>query len=42
VQTIRKRLTHELGVTVDVKLVGKKSLGPVDGKTERVIDHRKL
>jgi phenylacetate-CoA ligase len=42
VETIRKRLTHELGVTVDVKLVEKKSLEPVDGKMRRVIDLRKL
>ena len=42
VETIRKRLTHELGVTVDVKLVGKKALEPVDGKMKRVIDHREL
>ena len=42
VETIRKRLTHELGVTVDVKLVEKKALDTVDGKPERVIDHRKL
>jgi phenylacetate-CoA ligase len=42
VETIRKRLTHELGVTVDVKLVEKKSLEPVDGKAKRVIDNRSL
>jgi phenylacetate-CoA ligase len=42
VEMIRKRLTHELGVTVDVKLVEKKSLEPVDGKAMRVIDLRKL
>ncbi|MGA8752334.1 phenylacetate--CoA ligase family protein [Candidatus Deferrimicrobium sp.] len=42
VETIRKRLTHELGVTVDVKLVEKKALEPVDGKAMRVIDLRKL
>ena len=42
VETIRKRLTHELGVTVDVKLVGKKTLEPVDGKPKRVVDLRKL
>ena len=42
VETIRKRLTHELGVTVDVKLVGKNSLEPVDGKAMRVTDLRKL
>jgi len=42
VETIRKRLTHELGVTVDVKLVGKKTLEPVGGKAKRVVDLRKL
>jgi len=42
VETIRKRLTHELGVTVDVKLVEKKALEPVDGKMKRVIDNRKM
>jgi len=42
VETIRKRLTHELGVTVDVKLVERKALEPVDGKMKRVIDNRKL
>ena len=42
VETIRKRLTHELGVAVDVKLVEKKSLDPVEGKAMRVIDNRKL
>jgi phenylacetate-CoA ligase len=42
VETIRKRLTHELGVTVDVKLVEKKALETADGKPKRVIDNRKL
>lgn len=42
VETIRKRLTHELGVTVDVKLVEQKALETVDGKPKRVVDHRKL
>jgi phenylacetate-CoA ligase len=42
VETIRKRLTHELGVTVDVKLVEKVALETVDGKPKRVIDHRNL
>jgi phenylacetate-coenzyme A ligase PaaK-like adenylate-forming protein len=42
VEAIRKRLTHELGVTVDVKLVEKKTLKPVDGKMTRVTDLRKL
>jgi len=42
VETIRKRLTHELGVTVNVKLVERKALEPVDGKRTRVTDLRKL
>jgi phenylacetate-CoA ligase len=42
VETIRKRLTHELGVAVDVKLVPRKSLEPVEGTSNRVVDHRKL
>lgn len=42
VETIRKRLTHELGVTVDVKLVGKEALEPVGGKAKSVVDLRKL
>jgi len=41
-ETIRKRLTHELGMTVDVKFVEKKALETVDGKAMRVIDLRKL
>jgi phenylacetate-CoA ligase len=42
VETIRKRLTHDLGVTVDVKLVGKQALEPIGGKAKRVVDLRKL
>jgi len=42
VETIRKRLTHELGVAVEVKLVEKRNLEPVDGKAMRVVDLRKL
>ncbi len=34
VETIRKRLTHELGVTVDVKLVEKEALETVGRKAE--------
>jgi phenylacetate-CoA ligase len=40
--TIRKRLAHDLGVTLDVKLVEKKTLERTGGKTKRVIDNRKL
>jgi phenylacetate-CoA ligase len=40
--TIVKRLATELGVTVDVKLVGRKGIERSDGKARRVIDRRKL
>jgi phenylacetate-CoA ligase len=40
--TIVKRLATELGVTVDVKLVGKKTLERSDGKARRVVDRRRL
>ena len=42
VETIRKRLTHELGVTVNVKLVEKKALETADGKPIRVLDNRRM
>ncbi|GAB4230895.1 MAG: phenylacetate--CoA ligase [Deltaproteobacteria bacterium] len=42
VETIRKRLTHELGVAVEVKLVEKKSLDRVAEPAKRVIDNREL
>lgn len=41
-ETIVKRLATELGVTVDVKLVGKKGIERSDGKARRVVDRRKL
>jgi phenylacetate-CoA ligase len=41
-ETIVKRLATELGVTVDVKLVGKKTLERSAGKARRVVDARKL
>jgi phenylacetate-CoA ligase len=41
-ETIVKRLATELGVTVDVKLVGKKTLERTAGKAKRVVDARKL
>ena len=41
-QTIVQRLAAEVGVTVDVKLVGKKVLERFDGKAKRVIDRRKV
>ncbi len=40
--TIVRRLATELGVTVDVKLVGRKTLERSDGKARRVLDRRKL
>jgi phenylacetate-CoA ligase len=40
-ETIVKRLASELGVTVDVKLVGKKVLERSEGKARRVVDRRK-
>jgi phenylacetate-CoA ligase len=40
-ETIVRRLATELGVAVDVKLVGKKALERTDGKARRVVDRRK-
>jgi phenylacetate-CoA ligase len=42
VETIRKRLAQELGISVEVKLVEKKTLQRFEGKAKRVVDHRKL
>jgi phenylacetate-CoA ligase len=42
VDRIQKRLAHELGVHVDVKLVEPKTLARSEGKARRVIDKRKL
>jgi phenylacetate-CoA ligase len=39
-ETIVKRLASELGVAVEVKLVGSKTLERSDGKTRRVVDRR--
>jgi phenylacetate-CoA ligase len=41
-EAIVRRLATELGITVGVKLVGKKSLERSDGKARRVVDRRKL
>jgi phenylacetate-CoA ligase len=41
-EEIQRRLATELGVTVDVKLVGRKTLERSDGKARRVLDRRKL
>ncbi len=42
VELINKRLASELGISVGVKLVEKKTLERVEGKAKRVIDNRKL
>ncbi|NMB42546.1 MAG: phenylacetate--CoA ligase [Clostridiales bacterium] len=46
IEKLRKRITHHLtqalGVSVIVKLVEPKTLGRSEGKSERVIDNRKL
>lgn len=39
---IRKRLASELGISVDVKLVEKKTLARSEGKAKRVIDLRRI
>ena len=41
-ETIARRLAAEVGVTVDVELVGKGALARTDGKAGRVIDRRKM
>jgi phenylacetate-CoA ligase len=40
-ETIVRRLATELGVSVDVKLVGRKALERSEGKARRVVDRRK-
>jgi phenylacetate-CoA ligase len=42
IDTIKKRLASELGISVDVKLVEKKTLERFEGKAKRVIDNRKF
>lgn len=42
IQQIKRRLSSELGISVDVKLVEKKTLERSEGKAKRVIDNRKL
>jgi phenylacetate-CoA ligase len=42
VERIKARLAQELGLSVEVKLVEKKTLERFEGKARRVIDHRKL
>ncbi|MCX5734988.1 MAG: phenylacetate--CoA ligase [candidate division NC10 bacterium] len=42
IERIQKRLAQDLGVTFEVKLVGKKALERFEGKARRVVDNRKL
>ncbi|MCK5228548.1 MAG: phenylacetate--CoA ligase, partial [Desulfobulbaceae bacterium] len=42
VEEIKKRMATELGISVDVKLVEKKSLERFEGKAKRVIDKREF
>jgi phenylacetate-CoA ligase len=42
IDQIKRRLISELGISVDVKLVEKKSLERSEGKAKRVIDLRKI
>jgi phenylacetate-CoA ligase len=42
VDRIKGKLRQELGITVEVKLVERKSLQQFEGKAKRVIDNRKL
>jgi phenylacetate-CoA ligase len=42
VERIEKRLAQELGISVQVKLVEKKTLERSEGKAKRVVDNRKL
>jgi len=42
VETIKKRLASELGISVQIKLVEERSLERFNGKGTRVIDKRQL
>jgi len=42
IETIKKHLSSELNISVNVKLVEKKSLERTEGKAKRVIDRRKI
>ncbi len=42
IELINKRLASELGISVGVKLVEKKTLERVEGKARRVIDRRQI
>ena len=41
-EAIRKRLAHDLGIALEVKLAGEGTLERVDGKVRRVVDRRML
>ena len=42
IETIKKRLSSELNISVNVKIVERKSLERTEGKAKRVIDNRKI
>jgi len=42
IETVKKRLSSELNISVNVKLVERKSLERTEGKAKRVIDNRKI
>ena len=42
IETIKRRLSSELSISVNVKLVEKKTLERTEGKAKRVIDNRKI
>jgi phenylacetate-CoA ligase len=42
IDLIKKRLATELGISVNVKLVEKKTLERFEGKANRVVDNRKI
>ncbi|HBO69001.1 MAG TPA: hypothetical protein DD658_02180 [Deltaproteobacteria bacterium] len=41
-EAIRKRLAHDLGIALEVKLAGEGTLERVEGKVRRVVDRRML
>jgi phenylacetate-CoA ligase len=42
INLIKKRLATELGIGVEIKLVGEKTLARSEGKAKRIIDQRQL
>jgi len=42
IDLIKKRLATELGISVNIKLVEKKTLERFEGKANRVMDNRKI